>query len=198
MIEIDTLILIDLYNSYTLPKQKDKNQHREVYHQLSRDLEQIILNTGVTDVVYAAYGSLNELSPENTDNIFRDKTIFPLDKIKRHVLYKIDDDIDLFKDKNILLAGTSFYTCIRTRPLGIRALLDSGLPKGVWSSPNITCYYGKPREAMDQVVENSEGPVHLKRTSEKDYRQDENFKWRLAELTDFHNIFRCNYINSTK
>ena len=109
MINIDTLILIDLYNSHTLPKQKDKNQHREIYHNLARDLEQIILKTGCTDVVYAAYGSHRELSPENTDNIFRDKTIFPLDKIKRHVFYNIDDNTDLFKDKNILLAGTSSF-----------------------------------------------------------------------------------------
>ena len=199
MIKLDTLVLIDCYNVDSLGDtldQFDRKQHRIQYSNMVNYLEGLLIETEITDIVYSAYGSGYELFDNGTDLIFKDRAKFPKIKYNRHCCYDIDENKELFENKNILLAGVSFYTCIRTRPLGIKALAHSGVVKSIWSAPEIVGYYGEPMESTDEALEKTSEPLELNIAKTTNFRQDSNWPWRKVELTDNHSVYRCDIINS--
>ena len=198
MVKLDTLVLIDCYNADTLGDidEFDRDQHRIQYSNMVGYLEGLLIETQITDIVYSAYGSNYELFDNGTDLIFKNRAKFPNKRYNRHCCYDINDNIELFENKNILLAGISFYTCIRTRPLGINALADSGVVNSIWSAPEIVGYYGEPKESVDQVLEKTGTPLELNIAKKVNFKQDENWPWRKVELTDNHSVYKCDIINS--
>lgn len=198
MIKLDTLVIIDCYNidSLGLRGQYDLEQHKIQYSNMANYLEGLCIETEVTDIVYSAYGSDYELFENNTDLIFKNHARFPRLRYNRHCFYDINENIELFENKNILLAGISFYTCVRARPLGIKALAHSGNVNSIWSAPEIVGYYGEPFESTDDVLANSSEPLKLNIATKTDFRQDDNWPWRKVELTDNHSVYRCDIINS--
>jgi hypothetical protein len=197
MIKIDTLLLIDLFNADSLDKEKfNQEQHKLEYTKMVSYLEGLCIETGITDVVYCAYGSEHELFSNGTDLVFKDHAKFPRERYSRHSCYDIQDKVDLFRNKSILVAGTSFYTCVRSRPLGIKFLKDSNIVKSIWSSPEIVGFYGEPNESTDQAFDRLDKPLELITAKEEHFRQDVNYPWRKVELTDNHSVYKCDIINS--
>lgn len=197
MIKLDTLVLIDFFNVESLdPDMYDIEQHIEAYKKITEYIENIVIVTGITDVVYSAYGSMYELNYDNTDNFFKTKHLFPTANIERHAIYNIYEKPELFKDKSILVGGNSFFSCVRQRPLGLTELIKSELPRDVWSSPGITGYYTQPGETPNSLFDKTGVKLPLVIALENDFRQDESFIWRKAELTDNHSIFKVEHINS--
>ena len=191
MIKLDTLVLIDLFNTDGMSKKYDTPQHKEAYKNMAMYIEGLRIITGITDVVFAAYGSGHELYPTNTDYIFKDNALFPRDSITRHTVYDIEDKPELFENKGILVAGVSFYTCFRQRNTGIFNLLESELPRDVWSAPEITGYYGAQGSTIDSVFEETKTHLQLITATKQDFRSDPNLKWRKVELDDTHSIFKA-------
>ena len=194
MIKLNTLILIDFFNADGLDKNEyNISQHKKAYSKIAKHMEGICIETGITDLVYAAYGSDHELYEECTDLIFKDKALFPRHKIVRHSCYNIEDKPELFKDKGILVAGNSFWTCVRARDVGLKALLESDLPRDIWCAPEITGFYGDVKETTDSVFKNSKQPLDFIQAQEKDFRKDTSYKWRKVEITDNHSVYKCIY-----
>lgn len=196
MIKLDTLVLIDLFNTDNMIKPRgtvkyDTLQHKEAYRNMAMYIEGLRIITGITDVVFAAYGSGHELYPNNTDYIFKDNALFPRDVITRHTVYDIEDKPELFENKGILVAGVSFYTCFRQRNTGIVNLLESALPRDVWSAPEITGYYGAEGESEDSVFKKTKKDLQLITAKKQDFRSDPNLRWRKVELDDTHSIFKA-------
>ena len=196
MIKLDTLVLIDFFDHNNLDKKiYDIEQQGTEYKKVARYLENLRIETGITDVVYSAYGSNYELNPNCTDPAFKQHRTFPPDQINRHALYSVEEKPELFKDKAILVAGNSFWSCVRQRDLGILNLSKSGV-KSIWSSPGITGYYSPRGKTPEDIFKQTKKPIPYINATIKDFREDESFKWRKVELTDNHCIFKCDIINT--
>jgi hypothetical protein len=198
MIKLDTLVLIDFYDHRSMDsKMYNLDQIRESYETIGRYIEDLQIHTGFTDVVYSAYGSNYELGQNCTDYIFKKTQYYCDTNTKRHALYDINEKPELFENKNILIGGTSFYSCVRNQPLGILSLIKSDV-KSIWSSPGITGYFA-PKGKTPEIVFNELGretALPYIPAKVQDFRNDESFNWLKVELTDNHCLFKCDFINS--
>lgn len=197
-LKLDTVVLIDLASvpSHS-PSVYDYSDHYERYSTIADYLHEIIRITNIENIVYASYGSKYETNDSCTDLIFKNRHKFPgtLNKISA---YSWHEQEDIFRDKNILLAGISFYTCMAQRELGFHSLLKNKEIKGVYCSPCLTGYYGD--DGYD-VPEDAFSKTGIKQklviATDKDFVNDHRFKWECKELADIYRVFKANPINSS-
>ena len=185
MYRIDTLVLIDLWTAEYL-RGCNKGSYRQKYALLADAIQMLVENSTITDVVFSAYGSQAEKNTQCTDIIFKKESVLPYDKVVRHVCYDISEKPDLFLNKNVAIAGTSFYNCVRNRGVGISALIDSGLPAGVWSAPEIVAHNGEIKYGISDEL--------LLSTSD-DFMNDPHFEWSKhpSLRAGMYDMYKCRY-----
>ena len=200
MLKIDTVVLIDFREPKYLPTHIfNRENHKEWYNRCAKNLHKIMELTNIENMVYASYGSDYETKTDRcTDSIFKDKKLFP-EWINKKPAYFVHECPELFENKNILLSGCSFYTCLTTRELGFRTLLKNPKIKNVFSCPDITGYYGNGvGDTEDTLYERTGQPINVTPAKEEDFLNHENFNFEKIKLTENYNVFKCNFINSTK
>jgi hypothetical protein len=199
MLKIDTVVLIDFRETKDLPAHIfNIENHKEWYNRCAKNLHKIMELTNIENMVYASYDSGYETKNGRTDDIFKEKTLFP-EWINKKPAYDVHECPELFTNKNILLSGCSFYTCLTTRELGFPALLKNPKIKNVYSSPDITGYYGKGvRDDVDGLYKRTGQPLNVTPAKEEDFLNHENYNFEKIKLTENYNVFQCKLINSTK
>ena len=197
MLKIDTAVIIDCVTHTTLePEIFDQQNHYKWYCDTAEYLKRVMEYTNVDNLVYASYGSRNEVTDTCTDIIFKDHVMFP-NSINKVTAYGVYENEKIFFDKNILLIGLSFYTCLAQRELGFAQLMRNPAIKGVYSSPCLTGYYGVgPNATPDEEAQRHGKPVGIVRATDRDFENDERAKWTKIELADIYRVFKCEPINS--
>ena len=197
MLKLDTVVLIDLVTHSTLePEVFDTENHYKWYRSVADYLKIIIEITQIENMVYASYGSRNETTNLCTDIIFKDTDMFPnhLNKVASYGTY---DYAQYFNDKNVLLVGNSFYTCLAQRELGFNHLMKNSAIKGIYSSPPLTGYYGTGiGSTPDSEAQKHNKPVGIVQATDLDFEKDTRVRWSRIELTDIYRVFKCDPINS--
>lgn len=164
MTNIDTIILIDAYEHRTLNTNYfDVPTHSELYNTMFEHLSHIIKICEPKLMVLSAYGSCHETETGSTDLIFKK---LPIKKISAYSTSDIHYDI--FK-KNVLLAGLSFFTCVRMRELGIKNLMHYGA--NIYSTPALVGCYGRPYIDHNVVKEKAN------KVFDEDFVNDNEVEW---------------------
>ena len=197
MLKLDTAVIIDCVTHSSLePEIFDQQNHYKWYWDTAEYLKKIIEITSVDNLVYASYGSRNETTDTCTDIVFKDHVNFP-NRLNKVIAYGTFEQEQYFNDKNILLAGLSFYTCVAQRELGFMHLLKNPAIKGVYSSPPLTGYYGVGENATpDSEALKHNQPVGVVRATDRDFEKDHRVDWQRIELTDIYRVFKCEPINT--
>ena len=197
MLKIDTAVIIDCVTHTTLePEIFDQQNHYKWYCDTAEYLKTVMELTNVDNLVYASYGSRNETTDTCTDIVFKNHRMFP-NKLNKVSAYGVYEQEKLFFDKNILLVGLSFYTCVAQRDLGFKRLIRNPAVKGVYSSPCLTGYYGVGLNATPDEEARIHGcPVGVVKATDKDFEDDVRAKWTKIELADIYRVFKCDPINS--
>ena len=197
MLKIDTAVIIDCVTHTTLePEIFDQQNHHKWYCDTAEYLKTVMELTNVDNLVYASYGSRNETTDTCTDIVFKNHRMFP-NKLNKVSAYGVYEQEKLFFDKNILLVGLSFYTCLAQRELGFTHLIRNPAVKGVYSSPCLTGYYGVGLNATPDEEARIHGcPVGVVKATDKDFEDDVRAKWTKIELADIYRVFKCDPINS--
>jgi len=164
MTNIDTIILIDAYEHQTMNKKYfDVPTHIELYNTMFEHLSHIIRICEPKLMVLSAYGSCHETEKGSTDLIFKE---LPIKKVSAYSTSDIRHDI---LEKNVLLAGLSFFTCVRIRELGIRTLMPYGA--NVYSTPAVVGCYGRPNIDHNVVKEKAN------KVFDDDFINDKEIEW---------------------
>lgn len=197
MLKIDTAVIIDCVTHTTLePEIFDQQNHFKWYCDTAEYLKTVMELTNVDNLVYASYGSRNETTDTCTDIVFKNHRMFP-NKLNKVSAYGVYEQEKMFFDKNILLVGLSFYTCLAQRELGFTHLIRNPAVKGVYSSPCLTGYYGVGLNATPDEEARIHGcPVGVVKATDKDFEDDVRAKWTKIELADIYRVFKCDPINS--
>jgi len=164
MTTIDTIILLDAYEHQTFNTNYfDLQSHFEIYNTMSEHLYHIIKSCKPTLMVLSAYGSYHETEKNSTDLIFKK---LPIKKVSAYSKEDIFYDI---LEKNVLIAGLSFYTCVRQRDLGVRSLMEFGA--NVYSTPAVVGCYGRPNIDHNAVKEKAHSVF------DEDFVNDKEIEW---------------------
>jgi len=197
MLKLHTAVLIDLITHTSLdPEIYNQEAHYKWYCEVAEYLKRIIEITDIENIVYASYGSRNETTDVCTDIVFKNTDMFPnhLNKVSGYSEYSYEE---YFNDKNILLVGHSFYTCIAQRELGFNNLIKNPAIGGVYCSPPLTGYYGVgPGVTPESEFEIHKQPISVVKATDRDFEDDWRVRWERRELADIYRVFKCEPINS--